>query len=374
MDDFQICQQLRIDSLVAEVPIIMITALDDRDSRLRGIEAGVDDFVSKPFDNIELWTRMQAILRLNRYRRLLAEQAKFEWEVEQAEDDYLIVNDDDQILYANPQERLYLGLFPDYAKQVPQDKDVPISEMSLGTARKQYRCEPQESWATWPVQQASDSPSPRYLMRPRSATAGVFWLQVDALPMTTPPQSNLVCLRDATADIVTQSKMWAFYSLVSHKLRTPPSPLIGFLELLLYDDLSTLSEAESKDYIASSHQGALRLQDAILDIFRYMEVVNASKPNTHNRCNLASILDIISEVKSGLEIEAASITFHDVSDSENALMLLSCHFVELIFGELCKNTKKSHSEGSSVIDMNISSVPESVRIQVRDDGRTLSPE
>ena len=52
MDGFQVCQQLRTDPFLAEVPIIMVTALDDRNSRLRGIEAGADDFVSKPFDRI----------------------------------------------------------------------------------------------------------------------------------------------------------------------------------------------------------------------------------------------------------------------------------------------------------------------------------
>jgi len=36
------------------VPIIMVTVLDDRESRLRGIEAGADDFISKPYDRVEL--------------------------------------------------------------------------------------------------------------------------------------------------------------------------------------------------------------------------------------------------------------------------------------------------------------------------------
>ena len=54
----------------------MVTALDDRQSRLRGIEAGADDFVSKPYDRAELRARVRTITRLNRYRRLLAERTK----------------------------------------------------------------------------------------------------------------------------------------------------------------------------------------------------------------------------------------------------------------------------------------------------------
>lgn len=74
MDGYAVCRRLRADPLLAEVPIIMVTALDDRDSRLCGIEAGADDFISKPFERVELRARVQTITRLNRYRRLLSER------------------------------------------------------------------------------------------------------------------------------------------------------------------------------------------------------------------------------------------------------------------------------------------------------------
>lgn len=78
MDGFAVCSRLRADPVLAEVPIIMLTALDDRKSRLRGIEVGADDFLSKPFDNIELRARIRTITRLNRYRQLLEERANLQ--------------------------------------------------------------------------------------------------------------------------------------------------------------------------------------------------------------------------------------------------------------------------------------------------------
>jgi response regulator RpfG family c-di-GMP phosphodiesterase len=68
INGFEVCRRLRADPAIAEVPIVLITALDDRGSRLEGIEAGADDFVTKPFDRIELRARIRAITRLNRYR------------------------------------------------------------------------------------------------------------------------------------------------------------------------------------------------------------------------------------------------------------------------------------------------------------------
>ena len=76
MDGFEVCRRLRSDPLLAEVPIVIVTALDDKESRLRGIEAGADDFVTKPFDRIELRARVKTIMRLNRYRKLRDEHER----------------------------------------------------------------------------------------------------------------------------------------------------------------------------------------------------------------------------------------------------------------------------------------------------------
>ncbi|MCB0210204.1 MAG: response regulator [Anaerolineae bacterium] len=74
MDGFEVCQHIRNDPHLGEIPILLITALDDHESRLHGIAAGADDFISKPFNGAELKTRVRTITRLNRYRRLLVER------------------------------------------------------------------------------------------------------------------------------------------------------------------------------------------------------------------------------------------------------------------------------------------------------------
>jgi signal transduction histidine kinase len=74
MDGFEVCRRLRAAPKLAEVPIIILTALDDRASRLQGIEAGADDFLTKPADRQELRLRVKTILRLDRYRTLLTQR------------------------------------------------------------------------------------------------------------------------------------------------------------------------------------------------------------------------------------------------------------------------------------------------------------
>ena len=76
MDGFEVCRQLRANPNTAEVPIVMVTALDDHDSKLEGLLAGADDFVSKPYDRSELQARVRTITRLNRYHALLMERKR----------------------------------------------------------------------------------------------------------------------------------------------------------------------------------------------------------------------------------------------------------------------------------------------------------
>lgn len=101
MDGFETCRQLRTMPGLAEVPIIMITALADRASRLKGIEAGADDFISKPFDQTELRARVRSIIRLNRYRRLLAERSRYQRLVELSPDGIAMIDEQGVVQFAN---------------------------------------------------------------------------------------------------------------------------------------------------------------------------------------------------------------------------------------------------------------------------------
>lgn len=78
MTGFEVCQRIRSDPEIAEIPIIVLTALDDRESLLTALKAGADDFISKPFDRYELRARLLGITRLNRYQKLIQERTKLQ--------------------------------------------------------------------------------------------------------------------------------------------------------------------------------------------------------------------------------------------------------------------------------------------------------
>jgi DNA-binding response OmpR family regulator len=63
MDGYEVCARLRADPHTADIPILMLTALDEIANRTRGFLAGTDDYLSKPFDRGELLARVRRILQ-----------------------------------------------------------------------------------------------------------------------------------------------------------------------------------------------------------------------------------------------------------------------------------------------------------------------
>ena len=84
LSGFEVCARLKSDEATAMVPIVLVTALDDSASRVRGIEAGADDFLSKPVRREELVARVKTLRRLHETRREL-ERRRLATEVENRE-------------------------------------------------------------------------------------------------------------------------------------------------------------------------------------------------------------------------------------------------------------------------------------------------
>jgi PAS domain S-box-containing protein len=71
MDGFEVTRRVRRMSPVRLIPIVLVTALRDTDNRVKGIEAGCDDFISKPVDKMELLARVRSLLKVKAYNDLM---------------------------------------------------------------------------------------------------------------------------------------------------------------------------------------------------------------------------------------------------------------------------------------------------------------
>ena len=63
MDGYQVVARIKSNPATKHIPVIMLSALDDRNSRMHGLSAGAEDFLTKPVNRVELCTRVRALLR-----------------------------------------------------------------------------------------------------------------------------------------------------------------------------------------------------------------------------------------------------------------------------------------------------------------------
>src|SRR5207248_1415631 len=66
MDGFEVCRRLKSNPRTADVPVVMVTALSDVADRLRGLESGADEFLTKPVNDTALFARVRSLIRLKR--------------------------------------------------------------------------------------------------------------------------------------------------------------------------------------------------------------------------------------------------------------------------------------------------------------------
>ena len=91
MSGFEVCKRIKNDPETADIPIIMVTALNEFGDIERGIDSGTDDFISKPVNKLELTTRVKTMLKLkhlsDKLERTLAYLSEIEKQAQMAKSD-----------------------------------------------------------------------------------------------------------------------------------------------------------------------------------------------------------------------------------------------------------------------------------------------
>lgn len=99
---FEVCQKLKQDEKTKSIPIIMVTALNEKEHRLKAMESGADDFLSKPVDGTEVVIRVKSLLRIKSYHKEIDAKNQKLLELEKVKDGliHMIVHDLSNPLWA----------------------------------------------------------------------------------------------------------------------------------------------------------------------------------------------------------------------------------------------------------------------------------
>ncbi|NJK79148.1 MAG: response regulator [Chloroflexaceae bacterium] len=357
MDGFEVCQRIRSMPHLTEIPIILITALSDRESRIRGLEAGADDFLSKPIDLTELRVRVRNIARLNRYRQLIEERSKFTWMAEHAEAGYLVLTADDTITYANALACKYLGL----EKGDPRLYHTPFNVL----VAKRYSQEPRDAWTTWPTP-TTDAMN-RLLVLPETTVSRAQWLQVQTLPLMA-TGDYLVHLHDVSEVMNMQQDILGFHAMITHKLRTPLVGVLGSLEVMQYT-LGNVSDPAVSEMLHVALESANRLHQDVQNVLSYLN--RTSLPQQGRTFRLGELPALVADVARNLYIEQPRVQLP--IELVDVTVSLTGYTVEVIVHELLQNARKFHPQQMPHITITVQhSANNSVTIQVGDDGKRLS--
>ncbi len=362
MDGRELCRHLRSDALLSTVPILMLTSMNDRDSRLQGIEAGADDFLIKPCDRMELRTRLRTIMRLNRYRRLINEQRKFQWVVDQASEGYVLLNESGGIVYANACAREFLHL-----PTVLDKETAPIEFVSH--VQRHYQCQPEALWAHWPP--PTDTPESLYLVRSETRQSHALWLDVRTFHSPASVDGMLVQLRDVSNQVSLQRRTCTFEALVSHKLLSPLGTM-GILPLLK-TKLNGQMSADLMEFLDLAISSADKLQQQVQEIITYVETLNAVGLIQEERHT--SVLQILTLLEAESEKQDIRLHTHVPHEFLKQLFSLSTSDWQTVFVNLLNNAKKFNPQKNPSLLCKIKSgASDTLILQLIDDGVHLPVE
>jgi len=216
LDGFEVCRRLRSKVATRAIPIVLVTALSDRHNRVKGLEAGADDFLTKPVDPPELTARVRSLLRLRYFQTLSAQSELLEASFRDLGVGVVVTEPNGVVVACNRRARHLLDIREDDALGLDFHRHLSRFELApplaavlaAGTAQIDFD-----------VIRAGT---------PRLVVAGRLTRVLDPEGQ---PVYHALALRDVTDEREADRLRSDFLSLTAHKIRTPMTILRGLVEL-----------------------------------------------------------------------------------------------------------------------------------------------
>ena len=357
MDGFEVCRRIRADARWRDVPIILVTALDDRASKIQGLEAGADDFVSKPVDWAELRARVKTTVNLGRVRRQLQERARFEWAVNQSGEGFVWLDETGRVAGANPVAQRWLGIDPNSGRSF-------FAELS-----GKFVLQPEVTWDEL-VEKGEDAILT--LVRPETEHARAQWLQVtlQSMPTTVEEMGTWMAhLQDVTALQMRMLQVATVLAFLSHKLNSPLASLSAALEMMA---MRGGEDETLQALLQMANESVSSLEATTTQLLSMMEEFREPTAEGEDALLLEDLDTTVARVCQQLTLPQDQCVY---TRTLTRLPHFRLTVIERILYLLLDNAIKFHPLGTPQVRITMcDEEPDSVRLQVEDDGPGIPPE
>lgn len=353
LDGYEVCRRLRADDAASVIPVVMITALTSLEDRIRGLEAGADDFVSKPFDKTELMARVRNLLRVKYYRSMIAERQKFDAVIEDLSYGILVTDGDHVTTVANRQAQALLG------RAAEECRGRDLFELFEGfKVRPDVDALRTSTEPAVTVELEQENTSPGVYLRGRMTR--IFGAQSEL-------RNVAFVFRDVSDERRMEKLQRDFLSLVSHKLKTPLTIVEGYLKLISAGKYGKMVPpmAEAFDLVES------RLGDLKVLIEKLLQYAGLSAEELRHEAVVVELREVIRRAVERIVARYGADHVRFETDLPDDLPRLSADVEQLalVLDNLLDNAAKF--SGDEVARVRISARPAErgmVEIAVRDYG------
>jgi len=350
IDGFEVCRRLRAKVATRAIPIVLVTALSDRHNRVQGLEAGADDFLTKPVDPPELTARVRSLLRLRYFQSLSAQSELLEASFRDLGVGVLVTEPNGVVVACNLRARHLLDIKEDEAIGLAFHHHLERFELEPPLA---------EVLAADATQVDFD------IVRPGKPKLIIGARLTRVLDPEGQPVYHALVLRDVTDEREVDRLRSDFLSLTAHKIRTPMTILRGLVELC--DERYREFALEIMDDVMPDLVSKMDEVTGILDsLLRHDHLQAMREQLAPARCELAEAAQhAAAAVRQRYADKPLNL------DAPTATVPVSAADLEMVLRELAENTVKF---GGDTVTVTVDSNEDVFELRLTDNARGIPHE
>ncbi len=335
MDGYQLCRHIKSDNNFKDIPVLLLTSLSDPKDIVRGLECGTDNFITKPYDEQMLLSRIQYMLLNQEVRKNGRTQMGME-----------ILFGNEKYFFTPEREQILDLLISSYETAVQKNLELMRTQEELRTLNERLEEQVEERTAalTREVGERKRAEEDRAEMLIREQGAR------------------------AEAEAANRAKD-EFLATVSHELRTPLTAIIGWAHLLKSGTLDAENSGRALETVVRNAHLQTKIVDDLLDISR---IITGNLHLSIRPANLAAIIEVVVESLRPTA-QAKAIQLRTLLDSSVDLVSGDSSRLQQVVWNLLSNALK-FTPNNGLVEVRLEHHDGFIQMSVADTGMGISAE